>query len=230
MRYYSWAFLTFQNLGILEIISRYYNQTCNLPIMKFYEVFLEFCRNVKSLFSDEFAKVVEHIELGYSGKGWDHSDPKLGDIIWPIEEATWLRLTYDETQLRNGIRLFLPYLENSLKLKTPKKILDDLIKFQLFLLTTRNFQSEIKSKSFNYDWKNYFVHNDSLKQMPKTYYYKNMVIEKDSIKWGYKTIWYGRRSSHFKCNPESIHEGYDTQSYSVKNQFSQIVPNVQLKN
>jgi len=68
MRLYSWAFLTLQNLGILECISTFYNQTYDLPFMKFYELFLEFCRKHKSIFSEEFTKVLEYINDGYSGR------------------------------------------------------------------------------------------------------------------------------------------------------------------
>ena len=79
--------------------------------MKFYEMFLDFCRSKESVFSEEFEKVIEFRDDGYSGKGWDHVDPKLGDIIWPIEEASWLRLTYDTQKLSTGLRKLASYIE-----------------------------------------------------------------------------------------------------------------------
>ena len=57
---YSWSFLTFHSLGILEQIAEYYNRTYNLPFIKFYEALLEFCRKENSIFSEEFQRVTEH--------------------------------------------------------------------------------------------------------------------------------------------------------------------------
>ena len=215
MRYYSWAFLTLQNLGILELISRFYDRTHNLPFMKFYELLLEFCRSTDSIFSEEFKKVVEYTNLGYSGKGWDHYDQNLGEIVWPIEEASWARLAYDKQKLSNGMKLFLNYLEEKLEFKTSEKVLNDLIKFQMFVLTTKDDVREIKSEQFEFDWKDFFVNNNSLNSMPKEYFYKNLVIENDFKNWCREVIWFGRRSNKFKCYPENLKENQNQIEISV---------------
>jgi len=72
MRIYSWAFVGLQNLGILEYISIYYNQTYNLPFMEFYEKFIEFCCKHESVFAEEYKKIVKYVNDGYAGRGWDH--------------------------------------------------------------------------------------------------------------------------------------------------------------
>ena len=210
MRLYSWAFLTFQNLGILEYISRYYNQTYNIPFMKFYEILLECCSSKKSIFKDEYEKVVEYIDIGHSGKGWDHFDPNLGEIIWPIEEASWLRLAHNEERLRDGIHYFLTYLEDKLGLHSSKNLLSDLIRFQTFLLMKKDDVDEIKSGTFEYDWKNFFINNDNVvKKKNCDYFFKNKVMESDFKNWCREAIWFGRRSNKFKCNPEHLHENKD---------------------
>lgn len=221
---YSWAFLTLHSLGILKHVAEYYHQTHGLPFMKFYETLIEYCRSENSVFSEEFQKIVSYRDGGYAGKGWDHHDPNLGEINWPIEEASWLRLSYDKTKLVNAIESLLNYLEAKLQYSTPKSVIKDLVKFQCFLLTTRDNKDEIKIESFEYDWKNFFVNNVPLKPARKTYYYKNLVIEKDSTLWNYKTIWYGRRSHDYKCDPENLQEEQDhtTQSFTMK--ITQIAP------
>lgn len=203
---YYWSFITFQSLGILAQIAEYYNKTYDLPFMKFYETFLEYCDKEKSIFAQEFEKIIIHRNNGYAGKGWDHHDPQLGEIIWPIEEASWLRLTQNKDNLIDGIHSLLEYVEKKYNHSTPKPILQDLVEFQIFLLTTKDSKDEIKIKEFEYDWKKFFINNTPLMQAQKTYYYKNMVTEKDPILWNYKTIWYGRRSSHYKCHPENLQE------------------------
>lgn len=205
---YSWSFLTFQSLGILTQISEYYNKTYGLPFMKFYETFLEFCRKENSVFSEEFRRVITHRDNGYSGKGWDHYDQHLGEIIWPIEEASWLRITQNKDNLINGMYSLLKYFEKKHNYSTPTLILQDLVEFQVFLLTTKDIKDDIKTKQFKCDWKNFFVNNAQLLETQKTYYYKNLVTEKDPILWNYKAIWHGRRPSHYKCHPENLQEQF----------------------
>jgi len=206
MYLYSWLILTFQSFGILECISKYYNQTHDLPFMKFYEEFLDFCRTNDSIFSEEYEKVVEYIDKGYSGKGWNHHDQNLGDIYWPIEEATWLCLASQKKKLLQGINSFLAYFESKLGYNTPSDILKDLANFQVFLITTREDQNEIKSEYFEFDWKGFFISNAKLKPIQKNYYYKNQVLEKDAIEWNKKVIWYGRRGKKCKFDVERLQE------------------------
>ncbi len=205
---YSWSFLAFQSLGILAQISEYYNKTYDLPFMKFYETFLEFCRKENSVFSEEFQRVITHRDNGYSGNGWDHYDQHLGEIIWPIEEASWLRITQNKDNLIDGMHSLLEYFEKKHNYSTPALILQDLVEFQVFLLTTKDIKDDIKTKQFKCDWKNFFVNNAPLMETQKTYYYKNLVTEKDPILWNYKAIWHGRRPSHYKCHPENLQEQF----------------------
>ena len=202
---FSWLFQTFHSLGIFEYITKYYHDEKKLLYVKFYEIFLDYCKKENSIFSDEYNKVINYIDNGYSGKGWNHYDPNLGDIFWPIEEATWLRLVLSK-KLMEHTKSFLKFLEETLNFDTPDEILNDLIKFQIFLITTRQ-DSEIKSARFHFNWKNYFINGSKLKQIENDYNYKNLVIEHDQILWGYKTIWYGRQSKSYKLHPEALEEG-----------------------
>ena len=202
---FSWLFQTFHSLGIFEYITKYYHDEKKLQYVKFYEIFLDYCKKENSIFSDEYNKVIDYIDNGYSGKGWNHYDHNLGDIFWPIEEATWLRLVLSK-KLMEHTKSFLKFLEETLNFDTPDEILNDLIKFQIFLITTRQ-NSEIKSARFHFNWKNYFINGSKLKQIENDYNYKNLVIEHDQILWGYKTIWYGRQSKSYKLHPEALEEG-----------------------
>ena len=196
---YSWCYLTLQSLGILEHVTNFYNNSFNLGYIKFFEIFLEFCSAKKSVFSEEFDRIIEFRNNGYAGKGWDEYDPKIGEIIWPIEEASWLRISFNEQKLLTSIGLLLEFLENKLNLRNSKKLLDDLAKFQVFMLTTRDNKNKIKTQNFDFDWKNYFMNNCKLTEKNVVYSYDNLVIESNPAKWSYKTIWYGRRSKDYKC-------------------------------
>ena len=89
---FNWTMMVFHIFGILEFVARYYHQKYNLSFVRFYEMLMEYFKNTKGLFAQEFAKAQAKAKEGYSGKGWDHYDESLGDVSWPIEEASWLRL------------------------------------------------------------------------------------------------------------------------------------------
>ena len=203
---YSWCFLTLQSLGVLEHITNFYNHSFNIEFVKFFEIFLEFCRTKESVFSHEYDRVIEFRNNGYAGKGWDEIDTTIGEIIWPMEEASWLRITYDGEKFSTGLDLLVEFVEEKLNLKNSKKVLDDLTKFQLFMLTTRNNKNKFKTESFEFDWKNYFMTNSKLIEKNITYTYDNLVTESDEMKWSYKTIWYGRRSRDYKCQYQNLRE------------------------
>jgi len=206
MYLYSWVILSMHSFGILEYVSRYYKKAHGISFMKFYEEVIEFCKTEKSIFSEEYEKVIEHRNKGYQGKGWNHCDPNLGDIFWPIEEATWLRLASQKKRTLDGINSLLDYLEKKLGYTTPKEILQDLVKFQLFLISTKEDQDVIKSENFDYDWKGFFDNSSELKQTKKSYNYKNQVIEKDDFEWNKRAIWYGRRGKICKFDSNNLAE------------------------
>ena len=206
MYLYSWVILSMHSFGILEYVSRYYKKAHGMSFMKFYEEVIEFCKTEKSIFSEEYEKVIEHRNKGYQGKGWNHHDPNLGDIFWPIEEAAWLRLTSQKKRTLDGINSLLDYLEKKLGYTTHKEILQDLVKFQLFLISTKEDQDIIKSENFDYDWKGFFDNSSELKQTKKSYNYKNQVIEKDDFEWNKRAIWYGRRGKICKFDSNNLSE------------------------
>jgi radical SAM superfamily enzyme YgiQ (UPF0313 family) len=206
MYVYAWSIQVFHSLGIFEQISKYYNKIHGLPFIEFFEEFLNFCRSENSIFSEEYERSVEHANKGYSGKGWNDYDPQFGELNWPFEESSFLRMVQSSQKLTKGMVQFLKYLENKYDYNTDSIILEDLIKFQIFLLTTRDELKGTKSKQFNFDWRNFFVENEKLKSKSVSYFYKNLITEKDPFSWATKTIWFGRFTQKYKLRPENLQE------------------------
>jgi radical SAM superfamily enzyme YgiQ (UPF0313 family) len=205
---YSWCFLTLHSLGILKYMTTFFNLKYNISHTKIYDIFLEFCNQRQTVFSDEVNHVIKFRDKGYAGEGWDEYDPKFGDIIWPIEEASWLRLSYNEKIFYDDTIQLIKFIDKKLSLDTPEKVLNDLVKFEVFTLTTRDNKNEIKSEKFEYDWKEFFSDGSDLelKQIEKEYSFNNLVLESDPVDWGYKAIWYGRRAGNYKCQLQKLHE------------------------
>ena len=202
---YGWIIQAFHSLGLFEYVSKFYNQKYNMNFMNFYSDFIEYCENSKSFFSQEYGVVQEYIDNGYSGKGWNHYDSDLGDIYWPIEEATWIRLASDKKRFLKETKEFLLFIENKYNLETTEEQINDLIKFQAFLITTRDHQEEIKAETFLYNWKKYFIENEKVLREDKVLYcYKNLVVEPDPVLWGWKAAWWGRGSKKYKFYPEHL--------------------------
>jgi len=112
-----------------------------------------------------------------------------------------------------------------MNINTSKNIVDDLIKFQIFLLTTKDVKSEIKSAKFIYPWKDFLLGNSELIQKEKQYSYENLMCEEDSFAWNYNTIWYGRSYAKFKCLPVNLQEGeYIKQNALISKEVSYLSP------
>ena len=206
MYQYSWIIQTFHSLGILEYIANYYHIVKGVKYREFYETFLQFMKNENSYFAKECSFIENYIDKGYSGKGWDHYDPNLGEIYWPVEEATWLRITDKKSRLKDDIWKFIKYFERKFNYNTSSEIIEDLVQFQIFLISHYD-DPEIKSENFQYDWKTFFNNRKSLTKISKRYYYKKQIDEKDKILWGWIAVFTGRPSRKYKFDPERLQEG-----------------------
>ena len=203
----SWVIQTFHSFGILEYVAKYYQKTHGITLMDFYESILEYGHIKQTFFSNEYNLLEKHIDDGYSGKGWAHYDTNLGDISWPFEEASVARfLKLDNSILYDEMMKFVKFLENKIGVNSQTEILNDLIKFQIFLLTTREHLEETKKENFMFDWKNYFINELEIKKTNKEYHYKNQITEKDPIKWIWEVVWFGHKEIKYKYHPKFLQE------------------------
>jgi radical SAM superfamily enzyme YgiQ (UPF0313 family) len=203
MYLYSWTIQTFHSLGILEYIASYFHTVKNTRYRDFYETFLEFMRTQESYFSKEYSFIIKYIDKGYSGNGWDHHDPNLGEIYWPVEEATWLRITDKKSRLVKDIKKFIEFFQNKFNYDIPSNTIEDLVKFQVFLLSFYD-DLEIKTENFEYDWKGFFMERKLLKKSSQKYHYKKQIEEKDKILWGWQAVFTGRPGRKYKFDPERL--------------------------
>ena len=201
---YNWIMMVFNSFSILREISRFYKREYSLSHTKFYEYLIEYCKNSDGIFSKEYEIARIHAENGYSGKGWGHYDDELGDISWPIEEASWLRLTRKKVILEREIEKFLQFVDSELNITTNR---EDLIKFQIFTLNFPEDRSKpLLQEDFENDWATYFNTNVEIPiEEKKTKLSKITKVNQDNlIKWGYESIWFGRRSMRYKTKPKEM--------------------------
>ena len=207
---YGWFMQAFHSLGITEYISKFYHQTYDLSYIDFYTSLKDYCENFDSMFQREYDTVRDYIDIGYDGGGWNHYDKSLAEILWPIEEATWLRCVKEGSVLQNELLKFIDFLEKQRGFETKAEIILDLVKFQVYLLMTMDNNNEIKTLSSDYDWKSFLVNDKKnikdLIKRPTEYHYSNKVLEGDREKWCMKAIWIGRSQGNYKAHPEFLYE------------------------
>jgi len=211
MYLYGWTTQAFHSLGILEYIAKIYHQIYDLKYIEFYEAFIQYCRNSKGLFNKEYSILIDYMEIGYSGGGWDHYDMDLAPIFWPIEEATWLRCVTDSNNLINEILEFISFLQIEKQFDIKLSIIKDLAEFQVFVLSTMDQNDSEKKQVFEYNWKQFLVNNEtSLSQLTCNkieYSWKNKINEEKKDEWCYKAVWVGRNQGNYKCHLEFLSEG-----------------------
>jgi len=203
---YSWIVQAFHSFGILEYVSRFYHDKYDMKYMDFYSSFVKYCLSEGgSIFAKEYENAAEYVKNGYLGKGWEHYDHALGDICWPLEEATLLRCVQDSKVLQQDILKLVKWIEKTHKYNTQLDILEDLSKFQTYILTTRDTDSDNKTYVPKYSWIDYFCgEGNLLESRGSIYQYPNKIIEKDNKLWCYKTAWWGRGPKKYKTDPDDI--------------------------
>ena len=213
---FSWVVQVFHSFGILEHVAKYYQIKYQIPLLKFYESVLEYGNYSKeSFFGKEYDLLRKHIEGGYSGQGWAHYDLELGDMSWPFEEASVARFLRINTNiLFNEIKQFVEFFEKKIGTNSKQEVLNDLIKFQIFLLTTREHLEEIKEEEFIFDWKDYFDNKSELVKINKNYLYKNQIREQDPIKWVWEVVWFGHKEIKYKFHPKFLQESVIVKNFN----------------
>ena len=219
MYLYGWTTQAFHSLGTLEYVSKFYHQIFKMKFVTFYEHFVEYCQSTQGLFNNEYRILVDYMKTGYKGGGWDHYDPNLAPIYWPIEEATWLRCVTDGPLLEREILEFLNWLEIKLGYKTDASVLEDLVRFQVFILSTMDRKENLKVHVSQYAWKDFLVNGNrsiaELEQGPRRYSWQNKVTLEDKAEWCYRAIWVGRNQGNYKCHPEFLHETDDSRTINA---------------
>ena len=209
---YNWIMMVFNSFGILYYISRFYNKKFGLSYTRFYELLVEYCAESDGIFSREYEKAQAHAANGYAGGGWDHYDDELGDISWPIEEASWLRLVRQKEILKTEITQFLGFLATKEPTRrADEELVKDLIGFQLFSINfpADRFSDRMES-GFKNQWHLYFenAEDNDLQNKEIMLYKETKASKRDIILWGYESIWFGRRSCRYKTKIKEMKETF----------------------
>lgn len=89
---FGWAVQTFHGMGLLRGIALWWNKDGSAQgFRNFYEhLILAAQMKPNTVLGRTYATMRKHFERGLRGEGWGRVDPRYGDILWPLEEASFL--------------------------------------------------------------------------------------------------------------------------------------------
>lgn len=189
----AWAVQTFHCLGLTQAVAIALSKLSGLPYHQFYECLL-------GIQEGAIGNVIKQASLEFmdlrKGRPWGSYNPLFGEIIWPPEEAAFLRCVTQKAAFYAELHEIL-YRETSLD----KETVADLVLYQEMLVADPSCGQV--SRSCEYDWKS-FLDGGSLNKKPVTYVATPAGQYKSLDEFAREVVWYGRKGGSFRNKVERI--------------------------
>lgn len=199
---FSWIIQCFHTLGLTQTIAIFFRNYSNISYRNFYTLLLNFCEVNKSLnLSKELNNVDIILNEALLGKGFGQTIEEFSEIVWPIEEASYLRISNNLDVIFSEIKIFIESLVVSNKIEINENLIKDLIECQFAEVATHlngdnfiNLKYDIPEfikaiKKNNKTELNYF---DCTYEIINRNEYLNQ--KKDFAR---EIVWYGRKGGRF---------------------------------
>lgn len=175
---FGWVIQAFHCLPVLQHIVNSIRELEYLSYYAFYCSFLEYFSNSpNTIIGKEIIRTRELLIKVLEGKPWDTTISECGDITWPPEEATFIRLMQEDLDsLYDEISDFIYELKNRGCIKSPNVILNSFIDRQRFMVSNPNQMTRVIR----------CAHDKSIIQFNKEY-------KGDVEAWARECVWYGRK-------------------------------------
>ena len=134
-------------------------------------------------------------------------DKKFGDILWPLEEGSYLELLYNFEQFYTELKVFLETYS------IPNDILTDLLKYQMCSIQ-QPFCKE-SNLELQYNWVDFFENNIShynvkLKKSDSVVSMEQTHVENDWKDFAREIVWYGRKGGSTLRKVGEFYESKET--------------------
>ena len=196
-----WAVQCFHCLGLLQQIAILFNKKFGLPYSDFYENLINhFSGDNQSEIGKQVSLISEIVSKFKNGGRMDVVLPEFGEIYWPLEEASFLKLITNKKKFYKEVRFFLNDLSSKFGLKAENELLDDLVLYQSSIMCDP-FMNESKIK-IKYNWYEFFKNLHSKKVNVKKVPAK-IIIKADKnfagnlVEYAREIVWYGRKGGKF---------------------------------
>lgn len=182
----------FHNLGLLQCFAIYLFYERGVRYMDLYEQLIAYAKQASQTVCGRIYRWLygKYAEILSGGGSLTWTEPAFGKLIWPLEEATFLKVIGELPLFLDEIREFLSgFFEGD-------AVYGDLFRYQYAVLKTPGAKKTVLS--FDYDWHTYFmgIYQNSYappKKQAVRYLIDPGNIASDLPEFAKNTIWFGRR-------------------------------------
>ena len=199
---FAWAVQTFHCLGLARFLAMFCRHELGMPYSEFYSSLLVWLsEHLDSYLGKEYLTMARVLNMGMCGGDWGQVDERFGNIIWPTEEMSFLRLIVDIDSVEGELRNFIMLLLANRNYHITTSLLNALVAYQAKMLI-RPDDKKGWIIEMCYNCHSYFTSilldkpikfeslNESMLITPKRSY--NSLEE-----YAREQVWYGRKGKRF---------------------------------
>jgi radical SAM superfamily enzyme YgiQ (UPF0313 family) len=199
---FSWAVQCFHFLGLTQLIALFFHGRYGMKYRDFYEDLVRFALSYEShILKDELLFNRNMLDEVLKGKGFDQFVDGCGDVSWPMEEASFIRLTCGRKRLYEEIFRFLMFLmRHRLKSDADLFILNELVNFQKDMVIGMNENTSSVAATYNFhEYIQSIKMNEPVEFIKSVKTYEVSKIRKyDNLEeFAREIVWYGRKGGKF---------------------------------
>lgn len=182
----------FHNLGLLQCIAIYLYYEKKIKYMDFYCLLIEYAKNNPDTICGGIYTWLDnkYREILNNQGSLTCYDPDFGELTWPLEEGSFLKVIKNYTHFYNEIREFVnDFIDD-------KELAEDILNYQSSVV--KNPYSKRKEVELNYDFYKFFsdVYLGNICSLEKK---KNIIVidstevSDNLVEYARETVWFGRK-------------------------------------
>jgi len=210
---FAWAVQCFHFLGILQTAAIVFHNQYKVKYSIFYESLIQYGReNPQTLIGQELIILDSILDKVLKGMGFDQYLPAFGEITWPAEEASFLRLSENIDGFYQEIEAFLKNLLIIRNILPSDNLIGDILLSQRKRLVNYDDNESEVTISLDYNVPEYV--DSIMRGVPcvlelgvKTYaIIRNKNYSGDKKRFAQEIVWYGRKGGKYlyKIGPISV--------------------------
>lgn len=213
--YFSWAVQSFHCLGLTQSLAVFLHAHHGLSYRTFYEKLLEYAAaSPRTLLGREYAFVRDLVENVLRGASWEQVIPEFGNVTWPTEEATFLRLVEKKELFYTELEDFLKQLDTKFGWQINSNLMEDLMNWQKVIVmdpySPKELDFDLDHNLHEYFEKVYMENEGEFvrKECHLTAASRGQ-YNGDMESFAREVVWYGRKGSRFQrmITPREVASG-----------------------
>ena len=183
---------TFHNLGLLQCIAIYLYYEKKIKYTSFYCELIEWARNNPNTICGEiyYWLDMKYREILNNSGSLTCYDPDFGELTWPLEEGSFLKVIKNYAEFFEEIRPFIK------KYITDECMENEILSYQKAVV--KNPYSKKSELNLTYDFYKFFSEiytgkKTELKQNNNVIILHSEEVSEDFVKYARDTVWFGRK-------------------------------------